>query len=650
MDLQTHFRRLSELLKLEKEEDLRVYREKIQRQPLKKRVEEGYTWYPLVVTKRGYTYGDRAYVIVSRTNELNAPRQFRSGRPVTLFVRESDDKQREKSGVINFVKPDRMKIVFNNQDLPDWLDRGLLGVDLSFDETTYQEMEKAIQRMRTAKGDRTAELRRVLYAQQAPATETLARIELPQLNASQNDAVHAIRSARDVAVVHGPPGTGKTTTLVQAIRQLAKTESTILVCAPSNTAVDLLTERLAAAGLEVLRVGNISRVEESLVQHTLDGKLAAHPDNKTIKKVKVQAAEARRQAKQWKRSRSHGKNRGLLFKEAGELDGWARQLEARLIDQLLATAQVVTCTLVGSTAKVLQGEKFRTVVIDEAAQALEPATLIPISRVSKVVLAGDPFQLPPTVKSNEAARRGFRVTLLERLIEHLPEVNLLTVQYRMHQAIMGFSNEYFYGGQLTAAPAVAGHQLTIDNPHSVEFIDTAGAGFTEQLNEEFQSRYNPEEYLLLREHLYQLLDQFGAREQPPPSLAIISPYREQVIRIREEIAEDERLAPLASRPLVDGDAIRADGLGPKTLIVQTIDGFQGQERDVVYISLVRSNDRGEIGFLSDYRRMNVAMTRARQLLVITGDSATIGVDDFYRAFLDYADRHGAYRTVWEFMR
>ena len=648
MDLQDHFAKLSKLLALEKEEDLRVYREKIQRKPLKQRVADGYTWYPLIVTKRGYTYGDRAYVIVERTKEVAAPRQFRSGRPVNLFAREHEGKQREKSGVINFVKPDKMKIVFNSRELPDWLDKGLLGVDLLFDETTYLEMEKAIQRMKKAKSDRTAELRRVLYGKQAPSFEELHRIDLPRLNASQNAAVHAIRTARDVAVVHGPPGTGKTTTLVQAIRLLAQVENTILVCAPSNTAVDLLTERLAAAGLEVLRVGNISRVDESLIRHTLDGKLAEHPDSKTIKKVKIQAAEARKQAKQWKRDRSHGKNRGQMFKDAGELDAWARQLEARLIDQLLASAQVVTCTLVGSTAKVLQGEKFKTVVIDEAAQALEPATLIPISRVSKVVLAGDPFQLPPTVKSNEAARKGFRITLLERLIGYLPHVNLLTVQYRMHQAIMGFSNEYFYGGQLTAADAVVDHRLAIANAESVEFIDTAGCGFAEKLNPEFQSRYNPEEFLILREHLYQVLDKYEAADHDLPSIAIISPYREQVIHIREGIAEDERLAPLAKMLLRDG--IDDPNIGPKQLVVQTIDGFQGQERDLVYLSLVRSNDKAEIGFLKDYRRMNVAMTRARQLLVVIGDSATVGADDFYQAFLDYVDREGAYRTAWEFMR
>ncbi len=623
---------LAELLQLEKEADLEQFKERIQRLPLSERQKNGYAWYPVQVVKSGYTYGERAFVTIERDGAEDQPHQFRAGKVVNFFTNQPAVKYPEKSGVVNFVKKNRMQIILNSKDLPDWLGLGQIGVDLLFDERTYQEMEKALRKVQEAKKGRLAELRAILMGIQPPRYSASGQaVPHPYLNEAQNEAVQHILAAQDVAVVHGPPGTGKTTTVVEAVRRLAEQEATVLVTAPSNTAVDLLTERLAEQGLEVTRIGNISRVEESVIRHTLDMKLAGHPESKNIKKVKIQAAEARRNARKYKRrfGPEERMERNRLYQEARELSAWARQLEDRLIDQILDGSNVITATLVGCAHELLDRRTFRTVVIDEAAQALEPAAWIPILKASRVVFAGDPFQLPPTVKSRKAERGGLSVTLIEKLLQRLDQVQLLNVQYRMNEPIMGFSNQQFYGNALRAAESVRHHQLPVPAPRPLVFIDTAGCGFEEKVHEKYKSRYNPEEYLILREHLYQLRDAFG--ESPLPEVALISPYREQVVHMEQMIEEDEQLSGLP-------------------LVVNTIDGFQGQEREVVYISLVRSNDKGEIGFLKDYRRMNVAMTRARKQLIVIGDSATVGQDKFYDDFLQYVEQNGSYQTAWEYMR
>ncbi|MCF8247759.1 MAG: AAA family ATPase [Saprospiraceae bacterium] len=621
---------LSDLLKLEKQKDFEHFQAFVLRLPLSERVAEGYAWHPVEVEKSGYTYGERAFVTVVRTKASVVPHQFRAGQSVRFFTAVPQEKQAEKSGVIHSITKGRMKIVLGSKDLPEWINAGSLGVDLEFDERTYVEMEKALKKVKEATGNRLAELRSIIFGNKAASFLELPAVHLPQLNDAQNSAVNEILAAQDVAVVHGPPGTGKTTTLVQAIRLLCKTENTVLVCAPSNSAADLLTERLVDEGLQVLRIGNISRVEDKIVQHTLESQIAAHPESKNIKKVRLEAVETRRQAMKFKRKFGHEQRqeRGHLFRQAGELSGWANHLEDQLVENILDSAQVITCTLVGSVHKALGTRTFRTVVIDEAAQALEPATWIPITRATKVVLAGDPFQLPPTVKSEQARRSGFGNTMIEKCMQRLPRTSLLTVQYRMNHRIMEFSNQWFYEGKLTAAAGVAEHQLDMEHPSPVIFIDTAGTGFEEQFNEKSQSRYNPDEFQLLCEHLYQLIS--GHDDKDLPSIALISPYKEQVMHMQDTVAEDSRLRDIA-------------------LDINTIDGFQGQERDVVYISLVRSNPKCEIGFLNDYRRMNVAMTRARKLLVIVGDSATVGADPFYQAMLDYCEAHGGYETAWAFM-
>ncbi|MCS7036506.1 MAG: AAA domain-containing protein [Saprospiraceae bacterium] len=706
---------LLELLRQEREEDYRLFLQTVRATPLHERVAQGYTWYPLRIVQTGFALGDRAYVVVERTTHLDEPHQLRAGQVVSLFTREPHVDKPEKVGIIHYIERNRMKIILQARDVPEWLNFGPIGVDMLFDDRSYAEMEQALQRLISAKGDRLAELRDLVAAwpvsdvslnhasnpanpSQAELADTLfaqeshaeaERSVWEALNPSQRAAVKAILDNRDITVVHGPPGTGKTTVLVAAIRLLCRRENTVLVTAPSNTAADLLTERLAQAGLSVVRIGNISRVDEAILDHTLEGILANHPESRHIKRVKIQAAEYRRQARRYKRSlRSEDRReREHLKSQARELEAWARTLEERLVEQTLTSAQAIVCTLVGAAHPVLEKMRFRTCVIDEAAQALEPACWIPIAKCSRVVLAGDPFQLPPTVKSIEAARKGLNITLIERCISLLPDrVRLLTVQYRMHRAIMDFSNQYFYGGALIAHESAAQRSLqkhlsaqlpneTLSdfgppaNWSAITFVDTAGCGFEERLSTaegvaRNLSRYNPDEALLLREHLLKVLQFFtqvgelvsntstspDAAKLNLPSIGILSPYREQVLQLQTLFRDDAFLMPLLAQRASTPDAITPFGRPEPLITITTIDGFQGQERDIIYISLVRSNPKGDIGFLQDYRRMNVAMTRARKMLVVLGDSATIGNNKFYQAFLDYCSRHGQYRTAWEWMR
>lgn len=629
---------LQGLLRLEKEEDFERFRREIQQLSVREKVEKGLCWYPLEVRKDGFTIGDRAFIIIERTTGINSPHRFKAGAPVDFYSRASDkfnskDKQ-VQSGVIQYVERNRMKVILNSKDLPEWIGLGQLGIDLLFDERTYLEMDKALKNLIKTNTGRLAELKAIFYGAMTPAYEAVPEVYNGLLNDSQIQAVQDILSAEDVSIIHGPPGTGKTTTLVHAIKLLCEKEPSVLVTAPSNAAVDLLATRLSEKGLNVVRIGNISRVDERLISLTLEGRLAEHPESKNIKKVRVQAAQARRVAQKHKRrfGAVEREERRDSYREARELSHWARQLEERLVAQILLGADVIACTLVNTASSVLDQIQFRTVVIDEAAQALEPATWIPISRVHKVVLAGDPFQLPPTIKSISARKQGLELTLLEKAVGQLSKVSFLDTQYRMNRKIMAFSNARFYDGQLKASDLVGDWELAGGGRSPVVFIDTAGCGFEEEQNAETLSRFNKGEHFILREHLLQFVAAYPEAQWPHTSIAIISPYRAQCEYLNEELAEDEALAPYL--PYID---------------INTIDAFQGQERDLIYISLVRSNDQGEIGFLSDYRRMNVAMTRAKKQLVVIGDSATIGGDDFYQAFLEYVETEGAYQSAWEFM-
>jgi ATP-dependent RNA/DNA helicase IGHMBP2 len=623
-----------ELLLLEKQHEYDFFKNFIQKLSLKDRREKGFTWFPLQVMRSGFTFGDRAFVVVERTTHLEDSHQFREGKLVNLFTFNKNAYRPERAGVVDFVHGHQIKIIFNSKDLPDWLNNGNVGMDLMFDERTYLEMEKALRTVLAAHGNRAAELRDIFLGLQQPTSHPISSdhyAEIPRLNTSQNLAVQQVLASKDVAVIHGPPGTGKTTTIVQAIKRMKEQESTVLVASASNAAVDLLTEKLAEQGVNVVRIGNISRIDEAVVRQTLEDILARHPETKNVKKIRIQAAEYRLMAGQYKRKfgLAEIEQRDHLKKEARELSSWANQLEDKIIDEVLDGAEVIACTLVGAAHTSLAKRRFRTVVIDEASQALEPATWIPILKSSRVVLVGDPYQLPPTVKCIEAQRRGFGMTLIERCIKNFSSVSILTVQYRMNEMIMGFSNEQFYGGLLRADETVKNHVLAYSNDETpLVFIDTAGCGFEEKTNEDGKSRYNEGEYLIFREHLLQLMDKYGV--SPLPDIALITPYKAQITYMRKEIAND---------PILKLLPIETD----------TIDSFQGQEADIVYISLVRSNNKSEIGFLSDYRRMNVALTRAKKKMVVIGDTATIGGNPFYANFLAYCDKHGAYRSAWELM-
>jgi superfamily I DNA and/or RNA helicase len=457
------------------------------------------------------------------------------------------------------------------------------------------------------------------------------------LNDSQLAAVRHAVSAQDVAIIHGPPGTGKTTTLVQVILETIRRERRVLVCAPSNTAVDLLTEKLAERGVNVIRLGNPSRVSDLLLKHTLDAGVMAHASYAKMHAMRQTAEQHRDTASEHVRNfgfeeRQH---RQWLREEARTLRQAADDLERFMTEDVLESVQVITCTLVGASHRHIRHLSFETVFIDEAAQALEPGCWIPIAKGQRLVLAGDHHQLPPTVKSEKAAREGLRETLFEKCIQRQPDTaRMLTMQYRMHAHIMGFSSEKFYGGQLVPHPSVRHADLAAYDPRfafdlPVEFIDTAGCEYHEVAIPESRSTANPEEAQLLLERLAQLLEPFDLTEhaQRPLTIGVIAPYRAQINYLKDAIEDS---------------AVLNDLLLQRRLSVGTVDSFQGQERDIIAITLTRSNPQGEIGFLSDIRRMNVGMTRARRKLLLVGDSSTLCHHPFFVDLLVYIKRIGGY--------
>ncbi|TAE61816.1 MAG: IGHMBP2 family helicase [Bacteroidetes bacterium] len=628
---------LLELLAIEREEDIRQYKEMVLDRSLKERVQKGVTWYPATMRRMYLGMGDRVTIEIERTGEAKKTDVFQSGSVISLFGMLSDREVGRYSGVIAAIRPTTMRIVLGTDQFPDWLGEAVLGVDMEFDDKTYQEMVRAVnQAIRPGnKQQRLGELREVLLGDTAPESyDWVVRYEHPFLNDSQNKAVQKALQARDVAIIHGPPGTGKTTTLVYTIQEVLNHEHQVLVCAPSNTAVDLLALRCIEAGLSVLRLGNPARVEEELLRHTLDGSLTAHPDYQELKRLRRESEQLRKQAMKLRQRGGRSENRYYtLQKEARELSALAQKVEDYIVYQVLRDTQVIACTLTGAASQTLGQKRFHTVFIDEAGQALAPACWIPIARAGRVIMAGDHQQLPPTVKSIEAGRKGLAHTLFESVIERKGVDVMLEQQYRMNEQIMRFSGEQFYKGRLFADESVRDHVLG-PNFTPLEWIDTSGCGFEESRHPETLSVSNPDEAQLLLRHLALLFNQI---ESEVPSLlendfsvGIISPYKDQVRALN---------AQLAGSPML--------GSYERFITVNTVDGFQGQERDVIYISLVRSNRKGEIGFLGDTRRMNVALTRARKKLVVVGDGSTLSQHPFYNAFFEYAEKAGAYRSAWE---
>jgi superfamily I DNA and/or RNA helicase len=612
---------LASLLKIEREEDLSIHEAYLKKRSIQDRKQAGLTWFPLKIVETGFGLGSYPFIVVERPVDRHK-HYFQSSAPVSLFSAQQGNEEESIQGTVGYADESRMKITFYLDELPDWVDDGKLGVNLMFDSKTYDEMFRALNVLINLEKGRSKDLRDIILGNKNPEFAKSPNVHSVLLNDSQNEALNSIMAADDVAIVHGPPGTGKTTTLVESIKFLVADGKKVMVTAPSNAAVDHLTRSIANAGVSIVRIGNLAKVEEDTTAHTLDVLLSQDRDFKQIRELKKRASEMRKMGSKYRRSfgREEAEQRKLLFQEAKNLNKEARELESYIVNKLIDQAQVIACTLIGSTHEYIRSKIFDVVVIDEAGQALEPACWVAILKAEKVVMAGDPFQLPPTVKSHEAERKGLTKTLLEKTIERLPQISLLKTQYRMHKDIMSFSNLKFYNNALEAHESVAMRGIGGLFP-SVEFIDTAGCGYAEQESEENSSRSNREEAHLLMRHFNQL--KLDLSDQS--SVGVISPYRGQ-IDILSDLFNDEKM-----------------------VTVNTIDSFQGQERDVIYLSLVRSNDRSEIGFLKDYRRMNVAMTRARMKLVVIGDSATLGNDSFYSDFLDFAEKLGAYRTAWEFM-
>ena len=639
-------------MQLEQKEDLAQFKLKNAKASIQERQKRGLTWYPVIITKEDIGFGGKIVLELERPTGQHGLHLFQVGSNAALFGNAPGHSALEPptlNGVITSVRRNKLLLATTKEDLPDWvldggkLGGGKLGIDLTFDEVSYREMDNALREVIRARGDRLAELRDVLLGARQARFRELKTDDLfypSPLNDSQLAAVRHVMAAQDVAIIHGPPGTGKTTTLVQAIRETIRRERRVLVCAPSNTAVDLLTEKLAERGVNVIRMGNPSRVSDLLLQHTLDARVMAHPSYNKMRAMRQTADQHRETASE--RVRHFGfeerQQRQLLKDEARMLSQAANDLERFITEDVLESVQVITSTLVGASNRNIRHLTFETVFIDEAAQALEPGCWIPIAKGERVILAGDHHQLPPTVKSEKAAREGLRETLFEKCIKRQPTTaRMLTVQYRMHEHIMTFSSEQFYDGQLEAHQSVryAGleaYDVSFAPDLPVEFLDTASFRFLEITVPESRSTANPEEADLLLKRLAQLLGPYdqAAQKQNLLTIGVIAPYRAQINYLKDAIEEDDALSGF---------------LQHRMLSVGTVDSFQGQERDIIAISLTRSNNHGEIGFLSDVRRMNVGMTRARRKLLLVGDSSTLSSNPFFLELLAYVKRIGGYRKA-----
>src|SRR5688572_30322509 len=562
-----------ELIKRERQADLEYYRQKVLLRSLQQRTKEGTTWYPVRLKRDYIGTGERIIIEIDRTSHLDQPHAFQSGKSVSLFSNAAGKPEKDHvNGVINYVRDNTMVLTLNADELPDWIDDSLLGVDVMFDEMSYREMEFALKEVMKAEDNRVAELREVLLgnAQAKIDADHQTNVDTPRLNESQLQALKKILSAEDVGFIHGPPGTGKTTTLVQGIAQVVTIEKQVLVSAPSNAAVDLLADKLSEQGLSVLRIGHPARVTEQSLSKTLDARIADHASYGELRALRKKMEKLKSMAFKFKRNFGYHEKqqRKMLLQESRALKADADMLEFYIVNDLLQTTQVICCTLVGSSHPVLRGEKFQTAFIDEAAQALEPACWIPLLRSHRVIFAGDHQQLPPTIKSNEAAREGLAVTLFEKGIARHPKLSaMLKVQYRMHEDIMKFSSAYFYKDELIAHVSVKSELLKEDEP-PIEFIDTAGCGYNEEQDPETLSRFNEEEGELLMSQVESLVERISVDVwlDKRISIAIITPYRAQVDYLNK---------------LADGSSI-LESL-QSLLSINTVDAFQGQERDVIAI-------------------------------------------------------------------
>ena len=628
------------LLQMEYAAEKEAYRKQTQEIGLQRKVKRGDAWYPLKMGKSYYNSLNQLVVEVFRQSDEEIEHNFEFGRPVCFFSSQSIDSSiprnssnsRESrisyfpfTGTVSYVDGDRMVVaVPDNGQLIDVQSAEHVGIQLFFDETSYKMMFEALDRVIRAKG-RLGYLRDLFYTPSSSPlkgekrsggmkaeTFSFAPMHFPYLNRTQEDAVNKVLWAKDVAIVHGPPGTGKTTTLVEAIYETLRRENQVLVCAQSNMAVDWISEKLVDRGINVLRIGNPTRVNDKMLSFTYERRFEAHPDYTLLWSIRKAIRDLR----------SHRKRGDERFHQKLErLKERATELEVRINAQLFGEARVIASTLVGSANRLLEGQKYGTLFIDEAAQALEAACWIPIRRVSRVVFAGDHCQLPPTIKSFAALKAGLSKTLMERIVENHPEtVTLLKMQYRMNEEIMRFSSDWFYGNQVESAPEVK-YRSILDLDIPMTWIDTSEMGNEEFVGESF-GRINKDEAELTLLAIEQYFTKIGKTRilEERLDVGIISPYRAQVQYLRRLFKKREFFKPY--RHLIS---------------VNTVDGFQGQERDIILISLVRANDEGQIGFLRDLRRMNVAITRARMKLIILGDATTMTRHPFYKKLYEYID-------------
>ena len=664
------------LLQLEYYTEKEAFRKLTEQMGMQRKVKRGDAWFPLRVGKSFYNSLNQTAIEVFRTSDQDIEHNFEFGRPVMFFMVKKMGKDENQdstalqqlenanqkvqssnlkvqsikyfsfTGTVSYVDGDRMVITVPDSapllDLQQSTDP--IGVQLSFDETSYKLMFEALDRVMKAKNNRLAYLRDLFYSHQKAGRFSFEPMKFPWLNPTQERAVNEVLWAKDVAIVHGPPGTGKTTTLVEAINETLMRESQVLVCAQSNMAVDWISEKLVDRGINVLRIGNPTRVNDKMLGFTYERRFESHPDYPQLWAIRKAIRELRKNRK---------KGSENYHQKMERLKSRAAEIEIRINSELFGEARVIACTLVGSAHRLLEGMKFGTLFIDEAAQALEAACWIPMRRASRVILAGDHCQLPPTVKSIAALRAGLGKTLMERIAENKPEVvTLLKIQYRMNDEIMRFSSDWFYGGKVESAPQIK-YRSVLDYDHPITWIDTSNEenqitiegedapedsastsssvsaanqnsdlNFKEQFVGESFGRINKAEAELTLLTLAEYFTKIGKQRVLSESIdvGIISPYRAQVQYLKKLIKKYEFFKPYR-----------------RLISVNTVDGFQGQERDVILISLVRSNDEGQIGFLKDLRRMNVAMTRARMKLIILGNKDTMTKHPFYKKLWEYVE-------------
>ena len=624
---------------MEYQAEKEAYRKQTEEMGLQRKVKRGDAWWPVKMGKSYYNSLNQLVVEVYRQGEDDEiEHNFEFGRPVAFFTCNPKDPINPRdprvssdprisyfpfTATVSYVDGDRMVVaVPDNGQLIDVQGAENVGIQLFFDETSYKMMFEALDRVMRAKG-RLGYLRDLFYSPSRAdgggmraETFSFAPMHFPYLNQTQEDAVNKVLRAKDVAIVHGPPGTGKTTTLVEAIYETLRRENQVLVCAQSNMAVDWISEKLVDRGINVLRIGNPTRVNDKMLSFTYERRFESHPDYELLWAIRKAIRDLR----------SHRKRGDERFHQKMErLKERATELELRINAQLFGEARVIACTLVGSANRLLEGQKFGTLFIDEAAQALEAACWIPIRRVSRVILAGDHCQLPPTIKSFAAMKAGLGKTLMERIVENKPEtVTLLKMQYRMNEEIMRFSSDWFYGNKVESAPEVK-YRSILDLDIPMTWIDTSEFNyplFREEFVGESFGRINRAEAELTLLALETYFKKIGKERILDERLdvGVISPYRAQVQYLRRLFKKREFFKPYRS-----------------LISVNTVDGFQGQERDIILISLVRANDEGQIGFLRDLRRMNVAITRARMKLIILGDASTMTRHPFYKKLYEYID-------------